>query len=32
MLRTLGYADTRALLGGFEQWKKEGRPVVTAPK
>jgi 3-mercaptopyruvate sulfurtransferase SseA len=27
MLRKLGFEDTRALLGGFEQWKKDGRPI-----
>jgi 3-mercaptopyruvate sulfurtransferase SseA len=27
MLRRLGFADARALLGGFDAWKSGGQPI-----
>jgi 3-mercaptopyruvate sulfurtransferase SseA len=27
MLRKMGVPNVRALVGGFEEWKKSGQPV-----
>ena len=31
MLRSFGFDDARVLDGGFAKWRREGRPISTAP-